>query len=295
MIVIVVVIVVVIGVVIGVVHVLVVDTGVVEQWPPIPTAMATSSHALRRDVQVAKALDLRDLAASVLRRRPLARAEEVTAEDMTEAGGRQPVIAWGLRLHQRGAVLADLARRTDAEIAREQPVGEKCDLSALDERDVGAELGQVSVGLNHGLPEDLTHGDGSGVVRNHPANEIDGGITTELDGHGLAHLVVCLQELHRGGAREIAATHHHVLHAVIHVALVASQPPQISADFAGSAADLVDNGVAHCAGNRRAARALLHHVRTTALTSVLTHRAVRDGVSGDFLTIAWVRVHVTLM
>jgi len=167
----------------------------------------------------------------------------------------------GLLLRLRNAIVTSFARRTDFDVTGYEPIRQEGELGPLDAGDVGTELGQVDIWLNHGLLQDLTHGDGSSMVWQHAAHEVNLMIATVIDGHGNHHLVISLQKLFGGGAREIPTAHHHPLH----------KSPLIAADSACPATNVIDNGDTHRHRDRCATRVLLDDFLAIALPPVLAH------------------------
>jgi len=244
---------------------------------------------------MAKALDLHNIAATVLCHGPIAGAEKVAAKNVAKAGGRQSVIANGSRLHMYSTILTHLARGTDVLVTRGQPLGQKSDLGSLHTGDVGTELHQVGV-FDRGPVEDFTHGDGSSMVGNHAAHKVKRRIATELNGHTLMHLVVCRQKLNGGGTRKVATPHLHPLLAVALVAIaMATKPPAIITKSASPSTDLVDDSVAHIASDCSATRICPNDLLAITLSSELAHGTCQDGVGRRRVTSAGMRCAISML
>mmetsp|Transcript_21186 Transcript_21186/g.68523 ORF Transcript_21186/g.68523 Transcript_21186/m.68523 type:complete len:393 (+) Transcript_21186:402-1580(+) len=181
----------------------------VEQWRPCGWARSASPHAFCDDVQTPEARDFHVGAASMRGDNGLARAMCVSAEHVAKTGFWQHVFARELRLR---LFLATLTRCIDIVPTCYQPLCEECALRPLRLRYLRAELLEEGVDLGGKRLQDIAHGDSAGVVRDHPAREVDIVLTREVEGHARLHQLVRLHKLLRRRARDVATSHHHLAH-----------------------------------------------------------------------------------
>mmetsp|Transcript_21189 Transcript_21189/g.68550 ORF Transcript_21189/g.68550 Transcript_21189/m.68550 type:complete len:401 (+) Transcript_21189:301-1503(+) len=212
----------------------------VEQWRPRGWARSTSPHALCGNVQTPEARDFHVGAASMRGDNGLARAIRVSAEHVAKTGFWQHVFARELRLR---FLLATLTRCRDIVATRYQPLCEECSLRPLRLRYLRAELLEEGVDLGGKRLQDIAHGDSAGVVRDHPAREVDIVLARKVEGHARLHQLVRLHKLLRRRARNVTTSHHHLAHG---------HTPQITL-LVGQRSFFVVGQSTHCA------RSLLGH------------------------------------
>jgi hypothetical protein len=83
-------------------------------------------------------------------------------------------------------------------ISCQQPIRKESDFCTLDSGNVSAKPGEIVVHLAcRRITENLAHEDGTAVMGNHAADEIDVMLTTQVDLHASVHEAVRLNEVLR--------------------------------------------------------------------------------------------------